>query len=131
MKMVMLYTACFTAFSLVLLAQTNEFYVTEESHTNAYFTPTAEQIDRAKHANESHPAKDDPDGKWGQIKDGFLLSVRMAKSTFTNGEPVLAIIILRNVSNNPLTYFVSYPKDEDMRLDVKMGHEQLIPKDAI
>jgi hypothetical protein len=129
--MQMLCAVFLVATSLILLAQTNAFYVTEESHTNASFAPTPEQIEHAKHANESRPANDDPDGKWGQIKDGFQLSVRMAKRAFTNGEPVIAIIILRNVSNSPLTYYVSYPKDDDMRLDVKLGNEQLLPKDAI
>jgi hypothetical protein len=131
MKMMILYAAFLMATSFVLPSQTNAYYITEESHTNAYFTPTPEQIERAIHANESRPAKDDPEGNWGKVSDGFQLSVRMAKNTFTNGEPVIALILLRNVSDKPLTYYVFYPKDDDLKLHVKMGDKQLNPKDAI
>ena len=116
---------------VAVFAQANKFYVTEETHTTAFFTPTAEQIEQAKRAKDSRPTEDDPEGNWGQISEGFQLSIRFSKDTFTNGEPVIASILLRNVSDRPITYYVSYPKDDEMKLSVRRGQEQLSRKDEI
>jgi len=94
-------------------AQTNEFYVTDEgkgSNPNDAFSP--EQVEKAKHAKDSRPAKDDPEGHWGAVSEGFRLSLRFEKDSFTNGEPVTACVILRNVSDRPLTYPYEYSPDE-------------------
>src|SRR5215472_4660471 len=116
MKVAFLLTALFLMPAPTLLAQTNEYFVTEEDHTNKYFIPTPEQIKQARHAKESRPAKEDPEGNWGAVNEGFQLSIRLSKSTFTNGEPVVATIILRNVHDKPLTYYVFYPFDDDLKL---------------
>jgi hypothetical protein len=94
-------------------AQTNQFYITDEgkgSVPNAPFSP--EQIEKAKHAKDSRPAEDDPEGHWGAVAEGFQLSLRFEKDSFTNGEPVTACVILRNVSDRSLTYPYEYAPDE-------------------
>lgn len=115
----------------VLFAQSEKFYVTKETHATATFIPTAGQIEQAKQAKDARPAEDDPEGNWGQISEGFQLSIRLSKNTFTNGEPVSASILLRNVSDKPLTYYVSIPKDDEMKFFVKRGLEPLSAFDEI
>jgi hypothetical protein len=48
---------------------------------------------------------------WGQANNGFQLSLCLEKHTFTNGEPVVAILLLRNVTNTNLRlqYFPRFP----------------------
>ena len=48
------------------------------------------------------PAEDDPEGHWGAPSEGYQLSIRLEKETFTNGEPITASVLLRNVSDRPL-----------------------------
>lgn len=114
-----------------LRAQTNQFYITDESkvHHEAripMFSP--EQIERAKHAKESRPAEDDPEGHWGAISEGFQLSIRFEKETFTNGEPVIVSVLLRNVSDRPLTYWVS-TLGRETEVVVAKGQQPLPRKD--
>ena len=74
------------------------------------FSP--EQIEKAKHAKDSRPAEKDPEGNWGAVAEGFQLSLRFEKESYTNGEPVTACVILRNVSDRPLVYPYEYTPDE-------------------
>jgi hypothetical protein len=113
-----------------VFAQTNKFYVTEEVHVR-HFSPTSEQIEQAKLAKDSRPAEDDLEGNWGQVCEGFQLSIRFSKDSFTNNEPINASILLRNVSDKPLTYYAFYPKDIEMWFVVHKGQEQLHGKDEI
>jgi hypothetical protein len=114
-----------------IIAQTNQFYVTEEIHTKAVFSPTSEQIEHAKQAKDSRPAKDDPDGNWGPIAEGFQLSIRLQKNRFSNGEPIVAAILLRNVSDKALTYFESGPYDTDQKLVLSRDGKKLLGTDEI
>ncbi len=118
-------------FSTPLIAQTNLFFATEEIHTHALFVPTDDQIQQAKKAEESRPAAVDPEGHWGGIVEGFQLSIRFSKDTFTNSEPIIASILLRNVSDKPNKYFVFLPKDNEMKFNVFMGNKQLQKNDEI
>jgi hypothetical protein len=94
-------------------AQTNQFYVTDEGKgSNPSDALSPEQIEKAKHAKDSRPAEDDPEGHWGPVSEGFRLSLRFEKDCFTNGEPVTACVILRNVSDKSLTYPYEYSPDE-------------------
>jgi hypothetical protein len=104
-------------------AQTNQFYITDESQPSRQkpgsFSP--EQIEAAKHAKESSPAKDDPEGNWETVSEGFQFSIRMEKNSFTNGEPVNAVIILRNVSDTNLQFMVSDDGDPMVGFTVTKG----------
>jgi hypothetical protein len=93
---------CFTG-----LGQTNRFFITDElsnHQSNGSVTCSSAQMEAAKHAPECRPAEDDPEGHWGTNTEGFQVSLRLSKGTFSNGEPILATIILRNVSNRELAY---------------------------
>jgi hypothetical protein len=61
-------------------------------------------IEAARGSKESRPASEDPEGHWGQATNGFQLSLRFEKEVYTNGEPVLATMLVRNVSNVQLQY---------------------------
>lgn len=93
--------------------QTNQLYITDEGKGSVPEAPfSLEQIDKAKHAKDSRPAEDDPEGHWGTATEGFQLSLRFEKDSFTNGEPVVARVILRNVSDRSLTYPCENSPDE-------------------
>ena len=92
-----------------LPADTNQFYLIDDfvTHYGDTLPFTPEHIEKAKHSKECRPADQDPEGHWGQVAEGFQLSVRLEKETFTNGEPVVACVILRNVSGKLLRYFTA------------------------
>jgi len=62
------------------------------------------RIEDAQKARESRPADQDPEGHWGRPGHGCQLSLRAEKEEFTNGEPVFVTMLLRNVSDKPITY---------------------------
>jgi hypothetical protein len=114
-----------------LRAQTNQFYITDErktSYEDTAFSP--EQIERAKHAKESRPAEQDLEGHWGPVTEGFQISIRLEKESFTNGGPVVACLILRNVSDRQLRYSESYYGPErDWGLVLMRDQERVYGKD--
>ena len=61
-------------------------------------------INTAQGSLESLPTERDPDGHWGGATNGFQLSLRFPKLTFTNGEPIVATLLLRNVTNSPVKF---------------------------
>lgn len=61
-------------------------------------------IEAAKNSLESQPASQDQEGHWGLATNGFQLSLRFEKETFTNGEPITAIILMRNITEQTQTY---------------------------
>jgi hypothetical protein len=63
------------------------------------------KIKQAQESPESRPAEQDPEGHWGLATNGFQLSLRFAKSTFTNGEPALATVLIRNITTTNQTYY--------------------------
>jgi hypothetical protein len=65
---------------------------------------------------------------WGKIAEGFQLSVQPIKSLFTNGQPVLATILLRNATNAQLTYFRSGREQEQTTITVRKNLSLLQPK---
>jgi hypothetical protein len=62
-------------------------------------------IQEAQKNPESRPAGEYPQGNWGDSTNGFQLSLRFQNQVFTNGEPVLATTLMRNVTNIALTYY--------------------------
>jgi hypothetical protein len=107
--------------SQICLAQAMNALKAEEQFTNAiptnvYVTETVRvdrrnsagemlfsvgAINQAEKLPESRPAELDPDGHWGEATNGLQVSLRFEKKFFTNGEPVVATLLLRNVTNSP------------------------------
>jgi hypothetical protein len=85
----------------VLLSEiTNNCYITDDGLIGAYTGfVLAKHLEKATNTRECLPAKDFPEGNWGEPKHGYQLSLRFIKTTFTNGEPVMATILVRNLTN--------------------------------
>lgn len=58
-----------------------------------------------KISREDLSAKDFPEGNWGQVTNGCQVSLRFPKRAFTNGEPIIGTVIVRNVTNQDVYYF--------------------------
>lgn len=55
-------------------------------------------------AAEGKPAKKDAAGNWGEIVNGVQLSLRFTNQTFKVGEPVVAAVLWRNRSSDPIVF---------------------------
>jgi hypothetical protein len=84
---------------LVQADESNYFYVTDDA--SQIFPPEIKSaiLEAAKTNRESLPAALFTEGNWGPVGGGFQLSLRFEKQTFTNGEPINAILLMRNVTN--------------------------------
>ncbi len=115
------------AFAINLSATTNVVFITDERLTHyeetIQFTPA--QMEHARGSKESRPSEADPEGNWGEVTEGFQLSIRLEKEVFTNGEPVNATVILRNVSGRPLKYEVMYGADDGIKLNLLKGESRV------
>lgn len=83
-------------------------FLTDDGHVFWYkpgkrFVDT-KKIREALDLPESRPADQDPDGHWGMPTNGFQLSLRFNKLVFTNNEPVVATLLLRNATNSPVKF---------------------------
>jgi len=126
-----LLTALILSTSLAgVFGATNQFYLTDDfvTHHGDTLPFTPEQIEKAKHAPECRPAEQDPEGHWGQPTEGFQLSIRLEKESFTNGEPVTACVMLRNVSGRLLRYFTAYMNDPMSKVVLVRGQERVPAK---
>jgi hypothetical protein len=86
---------------------TNIFLTDENrlfSYKNGKRLIDAKRVKDAEKAKESRPADQDPEGHWGKVVDGFQLSLRFERQEFSNGEPIIVSILMRNVSDKRLTY---------------------------
>ncbi len=84
---------------------TNSFFLTDErTDLSKPLVPTEQQVERCKLAPECRPAERDPEGHWGTPVEGFRLSLRFEKATYSAGEPVIARVVLRNTVDRPLPY---------------------------
>jgi hypothetical protein len=76
--------------------------------TNAVFTTTTQRhatgLDRELQpgASEKLPWEQDLRGNWSSALNGLQLSLRFEKEEFLAGEPVIAILLVRNVSENEI-----------------------------
>jgi hypothetical protein len=112
--------------------ETNRFFVNFTPQTAGQEeAPTAQQIEQARHAPQSRPSEQDPAGNWGPVIEGFQLSVRFAKEVFTNGEPVAALILLRNVTTKPLWYPISSGRDMETTCLLERNGQPVLRHDAI
>ena len=65
-------------------------------------------IEEAKRSKESQSAEQDPDGHWGEITNGLQMSLRFEKGEYRVGEPLTAVVLLRNVENVQLKFLMQY-----------------------
>lgn len=70
---------------------------------------------------ETLPAEEYPEGNWGPVTNGLRMSIRFYQTTFTNGEPIHAIILWRNVGADP-GYFSS-ASWENYPFELYLSHE--------
>lgn len=67
------------------------------------------------------PVKEDPEGNWGAVTGGLLLSIRFQQPVFQAGEPVRALVLLRNATNSVVGYrerFVGGRRREDGQVSI-------------
>jgi hypothetical protein len=95
-----------------------------------YVTITPEQMKAALSAPDCRPAEDDPEGHWGTPWEGLQLSIRLEKEAFTNGEPVVACMTLRNISDRVRFFDVGpYPEEKDTRIVLLRAQERILGED--
>jgi hypothetical protein len=99
---------------VVLTGNTAKFYFTLDDSLTTYDAKgrliiRPQKIREASLAQESRPAKDDPEGHWGAIIEGFQLSIRFRKRLFCSNEVITATCIIRNVAEQPLIFETAIP----------------------
>ena len=117
---------------------TNRFFLNQDGETTLQ-VPTSsggaaicirpEKIEEAEHAIECQPAEQDSQGNWGQSDHGYQISVRFAKQSFVLGEPIIATVIFRNLTNGYLSAPVSLPRFDTQVLVTNQKGEPLRPKE--
>lgn len=80
------------------------------------------RYEEAKRLKESRPAKDDPEGHWGSAAGGYQLSLRFPKSNYAVDEPVIATVLVRNVTNSVLPYLETFLRQRPGPMDVTAAH---------
>lgn len=68
------------------------------------------KLENALKSPECRPADSDPAGHWGPVVHAWQLSLRLTKTNVSQGEPIDATILLRNVSTD--TMRCSWPLDD-------------------
>ena len=92
-----------------------------------FLTITPEQIEAARSAPECRPADNDSDGNWGAPWEGIQLSIRLQKKAFTNGEPIVACVTLRNVGDKVRYFWVLTPEEQrSTRITVLRDQKRLV-----
>ncbi|HYG36421.1 MAG TPA: hypothetical protein VEC99_16625 [Clostridia bacterium] len=95
-----------------------------------FITITPELLKKAESSPGSRPAENDPAGHWGAPWEGVQLSIRLPKEAYTNGEPILACVTLRNTSFKVRAFrTVSSLKERDTKLTVMRGQERMLGED--
>ena len=72
-----------------------------------------ERADECRVAGEDLPAEADLSGNWGFSSEGFQLSLRFEKPVFLTGEPIIATLIVRNVSGGARADSIALPDRTD------------------
>lgn len=92
-----------------------------------FMTITPEMVEEASHIPGN---QDSLSGHWGAPWEGVRLSIELPKEVFTNGEPVLACIMVRNTSYKVRATLVSWGQPErDTKLIMMRGQERLLGED--
>ena len=76
------------------------FYTYEKYERSSEEVVNPNKAEEAKQSRESLPANDFTEGNWGQPFHGIQLSLRFDKKDYANGEPITAILLVRNVTNH-------------------------------
>ena len=61
-----------------------------------------ESFQRDLQSPECRPAASDPEGHWGDVVEGFQVGIRITNTVCRIGEPIIATVIVRNVSEQRL-----------------------------
>lgn len=85
-----------------LFLNVEDFNFAANGMTVAYMDK--KKLEQAKKSDQSKPENQDPNGNWGTASEGFRLSLRFVKPEYTNGEPIEAIVLARNASQQTLNY---------------------------
>jgi len=73
-------------------------------------------IEAARLAKECRSATTDIEGNWGRVMDGLQMSIRFETNSFSPQQPVRALVILRNVTNEMRYYSLVRPGDALLHL---------------
>ena len=133
-----LFAICFPAFAQTneqssVDAETNLLYITDDGFLihvrDGQIKMNPQKIEEAKKTRECLSASEFPEGNWGNIQSGFQLSLRLEKESFTNNEPIIATILLRNVTNQVLTFpLINEPgKDGPINLTAVDSKGNMLP----
>src|SRR5579863_9882496 len=95
---------CLACFTFAGLCQSNEFYRTVMYKPSTDNGLHSQKLEQMMEMLESRPAKADPEGNWGLVKDGLQLSVRLETNRILVGRTAEVRIILRNVGSNIVQY---------------------------
>ena len=114
------------------LEEINNLYITDDGWLSVYGDQHRNKLlEEAKMTRESLPSKDFPEGNWGAVTNGCQLSLRFTKTTYTNGEPIEAILLLRNVTNQNVNcrYLPAVGRlDGPARFDIISDSGEIIPE---
>jgi hypothetical protein len=94
--------------------ETNKLFLTDDGFLRIN---RAKKVEEAKKSRESLPAEQFTEGNWGATTNGIQLSLRLEKASFTVGEPITAIMLLRNTTNNVQKYRVASVFGSDGPID--------------
>ncbi len=95
-----------------------------------FITITPEDIKTARSAPECRPADEDTRGHWGSSWEGDQLSIRLQKEVFTNGEPIVACVTLRNASDRMSYLEVVIPQEErDTKIRLMHDGQRVLGED--
>src|SRR5207247_4417721 len=99
--------------SSTLKSLSEQFFVTEDdivmTNEKGETILDPKKLEVARMSKFSRPPGEDPQGNWGVVSEGFQMSVRFDKESFVVGEPIVATVVIRNVSDRPLWYWISVP----------------------
>ena len=99
------------AVKVSVIHPTSGFYVIEDG--SIYIGASGQgqidpqKLEEAKTNCESWPAKDFPGGNWGELTNGFQVSLRFDKQIYTDKEPVQSIVLVRNITNRNIVFYDS------------------------
>jgi len=87
-----------------------DVFLTDDGNTfsgdlHGKISVTTEKLKTALNSATNVPADDDPEGNWNWPSEGFQMSVRTDKSSYSLGEAVRATVLVRNAVQNTLSYY--------------------------
>lgn len=103
---------------LPICAQTNSIrYLTDDGSEGRLLLPSIENYEARRASLLELPlarsAEDDPAGNWGWPAEGMQLSFRLEKYSYEIGESITALVLLRNLSDEPVSWRGTKGAEED------------------